>query len=216
MTSRRPKSDAREEGMPGAGRSEGRSRARYRLASRLFAGDTVSESVVTRVAFEAIPEVVWERILFYEEVPGPPSFLLGALLPRPLRTEGKKGEVGATVLCEYSGGDLSKRITTVQAPRRLEFEVVEQHLGIESCVRALGGSYELHGSATGTDVLLTTRYDAYLRPRFLWRPLETLLVGELHEHILRGMSAMISSRDPSRPAEERCSPPPGVLPGALT
>jgi hypothetical protein len=38
---------------------------------------------------------------------------------------------------------------------------------------------------------LTTNYRAYLRPRFLWRPLEARLVHELHNHILGGIRRAI-------------------------
>ena len=48
----------------------------YRLASWLFAHGTVDETVATRFHFDASPEEVWNHIMFYEEVPGRPPFLL--------------------------------------------------------------------------------------------------------------------------------------------
>jgi hypothetical protein len=163
----------------------------YRFVSWLFARKAVSESVATRVHFKVGSEAVWNHVMFYEEVPGRPPFLLRAVLPHPLRAEGDKTRVGATVRCVYRRGDLIKRITSVEPPHFLQFEVLGQHLGIESCLLTLGGSYQICGSGDETDVVLTTNYQAFLRPRYLWRPLEALLVSQLHRHILRGVSSAV-------------------------
>jgi len=189
---------------------------RYRPVSWLFARKGVSEAVATRVHFDASPEAVWNRIMFYEEVPGRAPFLLRALLPRPIRAEGDKTRIGTKVRCVYNGGDLVKRITRVDAPHLLEFEVVDQRLRIEDCIRTSGGSYQIYSCGDATDVLLITNYEAYLRPRSLWRLLETLLVSQLHRHILRGVSAAVFHRDPAaRPAVAESLKPQCVPPGGL-
>ena len=115
--------------------------------------------------------------MFYEEVPGRPALLLRTLLPYPVRTDGNKTSVGAMVYCVYRGGDLAKRITTVEPSRLLQFEVIDQRLGIESCILTRGGSYRSLRCGAQSDVPLITNYHAYLRPRCLWRPFEALLVG---------------------------------------
>jgi len=188
----------------------------YWLVSWLFARKAVSEVVATRVHFNASPEAVWNRIMFYEEVPGRPPFLLRALLTHPVRTEGDKTRVGATVRCAYRGGDLVKRITTVDPPHSLQFEVIEQRLGIEGCILTLGGSYHIYSCGDATDVVLITNYQAYLHPRYFWRSLEALLVNQLHSHILRGAcSAVLPGNSAICPAvaESRtpqCAPPGGL------
>ncbi|MGA8145126.1 MAG: hypothetical protein WB987_14670 [Candidatus Acidiferrales bacterium] len=189
----------------------------YRLVSWLFTRKAVSEAVATRVRFNASPEAVWNHIMLYEEVPGRPPFLLRALLPHPVRTEGVKTRVGATVRCVYEGGDLVKRITTVDPPRFLEFEVVEQRLGIEDCILTVGGSYEIYTCGDATHVMLITNYQAYLRPRYLWRALEALLVRQLHRHILRGVCAEVLHRNPVvRPFLAESLPSRNPPPGGLT
>jgi hypothetical protein len=170
---------------------------RYRLVSWFFARGAVSAAVATPVVFQTSPEAVWNRIMFYEEVPGRPPFLLRAFLPQPVRTEGAKTRTGAAVRCIYKRGDLTKRITAVDPMHYLQFEVIDQHLGIESCVLTLGGSYEISKRGDKTDVVLTTRYQAYLRPRYLWRPLEALLIRQLHRHILRGICAASFTENPA-------------------
>ncbi|HTV57320.1 MAG TPA: hypothetical protein VMJ93_00445 [Verrucomicrobiae bacterium] len=189
---------------------------RYDLVRRLFARGGVDESVTTLAHFRASPESLWRRILFYEDVPGRPPFLLRAFLPHPLRSEGDKTRVGGEVQCTYDRGDLMKRITAVAPGQSVEFDVVNQRLGIEGCVRASGGSCQIRGSGGGSDVALTTNYVAYLRPRFLWRPLERLLAGQLHRYILDGMRKAsphpIAAR---RPASTERALPESAPPGAL-
>jgi hypothetical protein len=185
------------EPVPTTSRLRKRAAGWYRPVSWLFARKGVMEAVATRAHFNASPETVWNRIMFYEEVPGHPPFLLRTLLSHPVRTEGDKTRVGATVQCAYSGGDLIKRITTVEPPHFLQFEVIEQCLGIEGCILTLGGSYQIYICGGATEVVLITNYQAYLRPRYLWRPLEALLVSQLHGHILRGVFDAGLRRNPA-------------------
>ena len=188
--------------LPTSARLRKSTAGKYRLVSWVFARQAVKETVATRVHFDAAPQAIWDELMFYEEVPGRAPFLLRALLPEPLRTEGDKTQVGTTVRCIYSGGaKLVKRITNVGAPHLLRFEVIEQRLGIEDCIRTVGGSYQIWAYGDASDIVLTTNYRAHLCPRMLWRPLEEALVKELHRHILRGLEAAVRSRNnATRPA----------------
>jgi len=156
----------------------------------LFPRSATMSMVVTRASIKATPEEVWRRIMFYEEVPHRPPLMLRLLLPVPLRTSKPGLNPGALVQCSYSGGGhLVKRITTVEPPRLVRFEVIEQHLGIEPCLTTSAGSYEIFKTDAGSEVALTTRYTGHLRPRWLWRGPERLLGHSLHRHILGGMAA---------------------------
>jgi hypothetical protein len=126
-------------------------------------------------------------MLMYEEVGVRPSLLLRALLPIPTGTEGDKSRVGAAIQCSYREGDLLKQITVVNPPNLLQFDVTRQRLGFEACVTALGGSYQITPRGGQTEIMLTTNYHAYLRPRALWRPLERFVAHLFHRHILGGM-----------------------------
>jgi hypothetical protein len=183
-----------------------------RLTSRLFSGQQATESVTTSVFFYASPETVWRGMLSYEEVPAPPPLMLRTLLPVPLRTVGDKMCLGAAVQCLYGGGDLVKQITAVEPPHLLAFEVTHQRLGIESCVTAIGGSYQIRACGIRTEIVLTTNYHAYLQPRYIWRPMEQLLAHAFHRHILEGMRDslphLLSSTTPSEgtsPQEPTCT-----------
>jgi hypothetical protein len=178
------------------------------LLSLLFGGQAASESVQTKLHIRASPETLWNRILFYEEISSPPPLLLRALIPEPVRTEGDKTTPGSTILCTYKQGHLVKRISVLETRRLLAFEVVEQHLGIESCIVAKSGSYKIRHIPAGTQVLLTTNYDGHLRPRPLFRALEKLVIHQLHRHVLSGMrDAVAPASSPVLPVCAECAAP---------
>ncbi|HVA18180.1 MAG TPA: hypothetical protein VMV59_10775 [Candidatus Dormibacteraeota bacterium] len=189
---------------------------RYRRLSWLLARRGVRETAETRVLFESSVQAIWDALMFYEEVPGGAPLLLRALLPQPVRTEGDKRRPGARVRCVYSGGaELVKRITDVEPPHLLRFDVVEQRLGVEDCILTRGGSYEIRACGDLSEVVLTTNYEAYLRPRRLWCHLEAAVVSQLHRHILHGVGAEIPAGNRAmRPtvAEKRvqCGPAGGL------
>jgi hypothetical protein len=157
----------------------------------LFPVNSRSEAVETALYLNAPPEEVWQRILFYEEVPRRPLWFLRVFLPRPIRTDGEKTRVGAIVRCTYDGGHLLKRITAVEKACLMRFDVLEQRLGVEDSVSMSQGSYEIRATEDGSQVVLTTHYRSRLRPRRLWRPLERCLAHRLHRHILDGMRATL-------------------------
>ncbi|HTY79089.1 MAG TPA: hypothetical protein VMI34_14795 [Candidatus Bathyarchaeia archaeon] len=167
----------------------------------MFAREASREAVTTRVHFHAQLDVVWRGILFYEDVLERPPFPLRAVLPRPLRTDGDKTRAGSEVHCVYAGGGVVKRITAVEPARLLQFDVVEQSLGIESCVLAQSGAYRFFLCGEGTDVVLVTNYLAYLHPRRLWRPLEALLTRQLHRHILAAVRTALGLPGPPTRAD---------------
>jgi hypothetical protein len=188
----------------------------YRALYLLLGRSAVNESVTTEVHFDAGPDAVWNRMMFYEEVPGQPPWTLRLFLPTPTRTEGDKRLAGGIVRCAYNAGDLFKRITAVDAPHLIQFEVIRQQLGIEDCIATLGGSYQIDRHGDGSRLMLTTNYQAYLRPRRLFRPLEKFLAGRLHRHILAGMNAALSEATAAARAEAAARLAPQVAhPGGL-
>ena len=160
---------------------------------RLFPRNETVEAVQTRVHFDTSPEIVWQGMLFYEEVPQRPAPLLRLFLPAPVRTEGEKTSVGALIECTYDGGYLEKRITEVETARSVRFEVLLQQLGVEDSISMTGGSYVLRPDRGGCELALTTEYRGHLRPRWLWRPLEHFLAHRLHHHILDGMRTSLEA-----------------------
>jgi hypothetical protein len=132
-------------------------------------------------------------MMFYEEVPGRPGWLLRLILSAPVRTSGEKSRVGSLIACVYTGGSLEKRITAIEPPGFISFDVLGQDLGIEDSITMTGGSYQIHASAEGAEVVLTTLYRGHVLPRWLLRPVERYVARRLHRHILDGMSAAVFS-----------------------
>jgi len=147
------------------------------------------EVVRTSRLVDLSPGETWQRIVFYEEVPARPPALARIGLPRPLYTEGSSQGVGALKRCVYSSGYLVKRITEHEPPRRLTFEVLEQHQVEDRSVELIDGGFELEPVAGGrTRITLETRYRPLLQARIFWRPFEHRLARVLHEHVLDGIA----------------------------
>ena len=150
-------------------------------------------SVVTRMNFAIPPEKVWEGLMFYEQIAKRPPLLLRLLLPVPIRTEGRKSEVGDLVTCHYVSGHLRKRGTHVTRERNYTFEVIEQNLSLGG-IRLAGGSYTLFPLPDGgTEVVLETRYHSAKRPRWLCARIEAVVCHLFHRHILRAMRSSLAA-----------------------
>lgn len=155
---------------------------------------TTYDIVTTKLAFASPAERVWEGLMFYEQLDERPPFYLRWLLPVPIRTEGKKSEVGDEALCLYEGGHLIKRVTQIEPNRLYAFSVTEQQLEVGR-MQLSNGSYELRPRPDGgTDLIAMTRYVSHRRPRWLWRGIEAQVCHLFHRHILRSMRSKIDGR----------------------
>ena len=146
-----------------------------------------SASITTCQDFFAPRDAVWEALMFYEEVPKTPPFVLRRFLPAPIGTEGCKSEVGSDVKCRYVGGHLLKRVTRIVRRQNYAFEVVEQNLALGG-IRLLGGDYTLRMMAKDrTRVALATYYASPNCPRWLFGRLEAAICHSFHHYILSAM-----------------------------
>ena len=142
-------------------------------------------SVVTGMRLSASPAETWDRLLFFEEIPRRPPLYLRLLLPAPLRTEGRRSEVGDETRCVYEQGYLVKRVTRVDHRRHYGFAVVEQSLAIGGGIRLTGGTYTLRELPSGgTRLELETRYQRSRRPEWLWRRVEKAVCHAFHRYLL--------------------------------
>jgi polyketide cyclase/dehydrase/lipid transport protein len=144
-------------------------------------------SVLTPMTFAASPAQVWDRLMYYEQIEARPPLHLRMLLPVPIRTIGRKTQVGDEAKCLYEGGHLIKRITQIDAGRCYAFEVIEQAMEVGGGMKLSGGVYQLREIPGGTEVTLSTRYRSPRRPRWLWKPIEAAVCHSFHRHILRAM-----------------------------
>lgn len=126
--------------------------------------------------------------MFYEQIDERPPLHLRLLLPVPIRTEGRKSEVGDEARCVYVGGHLTKRVTRVERAAVYGFEVIEQQLSVGGGMRLVRGAYSLREQPDGsTQVELSTVYVSTRRPRWLWKPIEAFVCHMFHRHILHAM-----------------------------
>jgi len=143
---------------------------------------------MTRMAFAAPLDRVWNGLMFYEQIDQPPPLHLRLLLPVPIRTEKTDPKVGVQVRCSYEGGHLVKRITTIDPKRHYGFDVVEQSLSIGGGLKLSGGGYTLCELPDGyTEVAVTTRYAGGRRPGWFWKPVEAAVCHLFHRHLLVAM-----------------------------
>ena len=147
-----------------------------------------STSILTRMAFAAPPERVWNGLMFYEQIDERPPLHLRLLLPVPIGTEKADPIVGAVVRCSYEGGHLLKRITELNPKRHYGFDVVEQTVAIGGGLSLSGGGYTLRELPGGhTEVAVTTRYVGGRRPSWFWKPVEAAVCHLFHRHLLAAM-----------------------------
>ena len=133
---------------------------------------------------------------FYDELGGPPPWLFRLGMPRSVETAGVLVQIGDEQTCVFTTGRVTKRLTHRVAPERLAFAVTRQRIGFERSVALCGGSFDLEPVGDGrTRVILTTEYEALLRPRFIWTLAERLIVHTLHDHILDAIATECEAAD---------------------
>lgn len=126
--------------------------------------------------------------MFYEEIQSQPPALLKLVLPRPIKTLGRKSDVGDMVQCQYDTGYIFKRVTRIDPERMYAFDVTEQKLQLSGGIQLLGGSFQLHRTASGnTEITLETRYTSTRWPRWFWSRVEAKVCHAFHNHILNEM-----------------------------
>ena len=153
------------------------------------------ESIVTRMTLAALPDQVWDALMFYEEIEEPPPLYLRLLLPLPIRTHGSKLAVDDEAMCLYEGGHLLKRVTHIDPCRHYGFEVVEQDLVVGGGLVLSGGGYTLRElSSRATEVAVTTQYVSRKRPGWLWKPIEATVCHMFHRYLLSAIRRGIESR----------------------
>jgi hypothetical protein len=146
-----------------------------------------SASVTTCQDFFWPRDVVWEALMFYEEVAEQRPFLLRRFLPTPIGTQGCKSTVGGEVKCHYVDGHLLKRVTHIVRGHNYVFEIIEQKLALGG-IRVLGGDYRLRKlSEDRTRVALATRYASPNYPRWLFGRIEAAVCHSFHHYILTAM-----------------------------
>jgi uncharacterized membrane protein YhaH (DUF805 family) len=155
--------------------------------------------VRTSVVIAAAPEVVWQNVIGFADLPPPTERIFRLGIAHPIRARLQGRGVGAVRHCEFSTGAFVEPITVWDAPRRLAFSVSSQpppmhewspyrnvhppHL--DASLRALRGEFRLvplSGGATRLEG--STWYELSLRPEWYWKLWTDALIHDIHERVL--------------------------------
>ncbi len=155
--------------------------------------------VHTHVEIDAPPEVVWQHVIAFPDLPADRAwyFRLGIACPERARVVGRGP--GATRYCEFTTGAFVEPITTWDEPRRLAFDVTEQpepmfeltpyrHVHpphLEGALRSRRGEFRLVELAGGrTRLEGRTWYTVDMYPQFYWSAWCDVLIGGIHRRVL--------------------------------
>jgi uncharacterized membrane protein YhaH (DUF805 family) len=156
-------------------------------------------SVSTEKQIDAPPEVVWQHVVSFSELPPPQSPLLQTGVAYPVRARIQGQGVGAVRYCEFSTGAFVEPITVWDQPNRLAFDVVSQprpmdewspyaHIEaphLDGTLQSVRGEFLLKRRADGgTLVVGTTWYKNKMWPAQYWRTWSDLLIHAIHNEVL--------------------------------
>ena len=200
------------------GASVGRQLARVRLGARGLttmivvlplatplarAGAPVEREVVSVVEIGASPDVVWNNVVSFSELPPPTEAIFRAGIAYPVRARIVGTGVGALRYCEFSTGPFVEPITRWEPGKRLSFGVRDHpppmrewspyriappHL--EGYFAARRGEFRLVALPNGrTRLEGSTWYTLDIEPTQYWSPLADALVHTIHQRVLRHIKA---------------------------
>jgi hypothetical protein len=155
--------------------------------------------VVTSIDVAASPNVVWKRVISFNEITTPLPWYFRAGIAYPLRATITGEGVGATRRCEFSTGAFIEPITAWEPPRRLAFNVTSQppplhELSIYKNVyaphvdgyfRSHRGEFRLMALPNGHTLLEGhTWYSSDIYPQAYWRAMGEVMLHSIHRRVL--------------------------------
>ncbi len=161
---------------------------------------TPERAVVTVIEIDAPPEVVWENVVSFSELPEPDSWLFDTGIAYPVRARIEGQGVGAVRYCEFSTGAFVEPITVWDAPQRLAFDVIEQPIPMEewsfyddlrpphltTAFRSVRGQFQLTALEGGrTRLEGTTWYKLEMGPELYWQVWSDGIVHSIHRRVLK-------------------------------
>ena len=161
---------------------------------------TPERAVVTVIEINAPPEVVWENVVSFSELPEPDSWLFDTGIAYPVRARIEGQGVGAVRYCEFSTGAFVEPITVWDAPQRLAFDVIEQPIPMEewsfyddlrpphltTAFRSVRGQFQLTALEGGrTRLEGTTWYKLEMGPELYWQVWSDGIVHSIHRRVLK-------------------------------
>lgn len=154
---------------------------------------------VTVVDVASPPEVVWQHVVDFAELPSPDQWIFRTGIAYPVRARLEGWGEGAVRYCEFSTGAFVEPITRWEAPTRLSFDVQTQppvlaewspyanvhppHL--DGFMRSRRGEFRLVPLPDGgTRLEGSTWYELEIYPRVYWRVFADLAIRAIHTRVL--------------------------------
>ena len=161
--------------------------------------------VTTAVTVDAPPDVVWEHVVSFSELPPPSDWALRTGIAYPIRATIDGAGVGAVRRCEFTTGAFVEPITVWEPGRRLAFSVREQPSPMRE--RGVFGEIDAHHlngyfvSERGQFLLTalpggrtrlegTTWYRHRIGPTAYWRLWSDAVLHRIHGRVLRHVAAL--------------------------
>ena len=161
--------------------------------------ESTEYEVMTSVEIDAPPEVVWNHVVDFPDLPPPKEwyFRTGIACPQRARIVGEG--VGAVRHCEFTTGTFVEPITVWEPGQRLAFNVTEQpapmfelspyrHVHpphLDGYLRSNRGEFRLIAMADGrTRLEGSTWYEFDMFPQSYWTLWSNLLIHRIHERVL--------------------------------
>lgn len=160
--------------------------------------------VVSTVEIAAPPEVVWENVVGFSELPPPHEWVLKLGIAYPLRARIQGRGVGAVRHCEFTTGPFVEPITAWEPGRRLAFDVRSQPPSMKEwspyeivhaphvvgSMRSVRGEFRLTALPGGrTRLEGSTWYVLTLAPNAYWSWFADRIIHTIHERVLRHVGA---------------------------
>jgi len=155
--------------------------------------------VTTSLIINAPPEIVWQEVVEFDDLPEPEHWLFktGVAYPTHARIEGQG--VGAVRYCEFTTGPFVEPIEVWDEPRLLQFSVTENpapmkewslfsqahppHL--DGFLVSEKGQFELIPmSNSRTRLVGTTWYQHGMSPDPYWRVMSDYIIRQIHARVL--------------------------------
>ena len=156
-------------------------------------------SVQTSTVIDAPPEVVWDYVVDFEELPPPEHWIFKTGIAYPTHAEMKGTGVGAVRYCHFSTGPFVEPIHTWDEPHRLGFDVEQQPPSMEELTPfdsidaphideflvSEEGEFLLEELSDGrTRLTGTTWYRHHIWPVAYWKVFSDEVIHRIHQRVL--------------------------------
>ena len=164
-----------------------------------------TDEVITVVDIAASPEIVWQHVVTFPDLPAPTEALFRAGVAAPLRARIQGYGVGAVRYCDFTTGSFVEPITAWDENRLLAFDITEQappmtELSLYRAVhpphldgyfRATHGEFRLTPLPGGrTRLEGRTTYVVDMFPQAYWAVPARAIVTAIHSRVLHHIQTL--------------------------